>query len=230
MIKMKHSMPTPEELVRAFCSKEILGTASGGILGGNQSDAGKTARHLVGKQRAAVNDVMAGIDAAFAGYNPAFYDNARQQYVAAGMPGLSEKYQTAREQTQYGLANRGLQQSSTSEKMGDKLANQMSLAKMNLADQGQNYANSLQQQVENYRGQVVGQLQQAVNPAQASMSFLNQAARIPTPNASGAMTQAGGEFANQYLMANLYNNNPNIAGGQTQQQAPYISGEIGGGE
>lgn len=180
-----------------------IAALTGGVFG-NNAKPGKAAGKVRQQSEKAVQELMAGIDTAYAGYTPQFYQQAGDQYVAAQMPALSQEYKQARDQTQFGLANRGLERSSTGERLGDTLNRQFVNAKLGLADQGQAYSRALQQQVENYRNQQVGQLQTAINPSSAAIGFINQATQMPVPNASGAVTNSMGNFANQYLMANLY--------------------------
>lgn len=221
-------------LTRCYCGQhpsgggQALYTLTGG-LAGSAPKPGQTITNLQRKTQATALQQMSDIEKAFAGYTPAFYQKAQQDYVNAQMPQLSQQYQQARNQTQFGLANRGLQQSSAGERMGDTLANQFATAKMGIADQGQQYANTLQQQIENYRQQLTGQVQQAINPSQSAMSFLNAAAGIQAPNANQAIANSMGNFAQQYLMANLYSSDYPPSWSMPNQSAatPYGSGQAG---
>ena len=179
--------------------------------------AGKAAQGQQLFTQAAQQQQLTDINNQFAGYTPDFYKNAQQQYVQAQLPQLNQQYQQAQDQTKFGLANRGLQQSSAGEHLGDQLSGQFAVAQQGVADAGQQYSNQLQTQIENYRAQLQNQVMQGGNPGSTNMGTISSAANISMPSITGAATNAAGNFANQYLMANMASNNSNYfpsTGGQ----------------
>ena len=164
------------------------------------SDQGQIAQDAADTRSKQTRYAMGQVGQAFSGYTPAWYQDVADTYTKDAMPQLQEQYGSTRDQLGFKLANQGLDKSGAGQKLGTSLANELSKQKQNVVDQSQGAANSLQQQVENYRQQMVGQVEQAVDPAATAQSMLGSAANFQAP----AMSTANmfGDWSNMYLLAN----------------------------
>lgn len=174
----------------------------GGFCSCGGGGAGDSARQLATQQQKQVNQAMKQVDQAFAGYTPAFYDQQRQAYLNAALPQLGQQATQEEGQLGFKLANQGLLQSSAGQRLGDLLGQEITTQKQNVSDAATQASQNLQRQVENYRNQVVGQVQQAVDPTATAASALGAAATFAAPSAAPQLGNLFGNWAQQYLGAN----------------------------
>ena len=88
-------------------------------------DYSEPARALELSRQNAITTGSGSIEKAFAGFDPAFYNQRAQAYQDFAMPQLSEQYNTTRKQLGYGVANRGLFGSSVEQDKYSDLNRQM---------------------------------------------------------------------------------------------------------
>ena len=185
-----------------------------------------SAQQLSVAQSKALDQGMAGIDQAYAGYTPDFYEKYRKSIIKAGIPTINREFQKGQNQLGFALANQGLQKSGAGMRLGDTLAQELTDSKMALSDRALSQEQALQMQVANFRNQQVAQLQSAVAPTQVAMSGLGGALGVQPPSALAPIAADLQNFGSQYLKANLALQNPQIA--QPIGWAPSYPGGQGG--
>ncbi len=192
-------------------------------FGGGTPDYAGQAKKAERKRQARITSGMGAIDSAFVGYNPQFYKNRENAYVDFAMPQLAGQYRNTRNQIGFGLANRGLTQSSAAQSQWSNLARTTGEAKQGIAEAGRGQANELQRQVQTARNSLVSQLYQTADPAQAGRAAVDTAASFRTPSTFAPLANAFSGLLNQYYVGALLNNSK----GQGSFQVP--STEYGGG-
>jgi len=142
----------------------------------------------------------------FEGFQPSFYDKRAQDYTNYALPQLGEQYRTNRNALLYGLSNRGLlNDSSVATQARSGLERTVGQGRQAIADEAQNQAMNLRQQVENSRQQSIQQLYQSADPAQAFQSALNTTAQFHQPSAFAPISDMFSNLAKQYYTQRILN-------------------------
>lgn len=166
---------------------------------------GPGAKGISDQQVAQLNLGQNLIDQSFAGYNPEWYAKYRKAYTDAAMPQVAAQYTQAKKNLGFDLARKGQYKSGAGMGLGTALQQNLTSAQQGVADQAQNATNALQQQVENYRQQLYGQLTQSSAPLSTAQRVLDSASQFATPSLAPAIGNLFGSWANTYLAANLAN-------------------------
>ena len=151
---------------------------------------------------------MGGINAAFAGYTPEFYQQRAQDYTANYMPQLADQYQGIKGSMISGLADRGQLRSSYAQSSANALEKSINAARQNVVDESQNAARSLQSNVEQQRSNLVSQLNATADPSETARAALVTANQFSAPSTFKPIGDMFTQFANQWLLrqyANAYN-------------------------
>ncbi len=159
-----------------------------------------------------------GTDQTYTGFTPDFFNNAAQSYVNYALPQLAQQYKQASDTTTYGLANRGLLNSSVANQQRSDLDLTMGRQKLNIYDTGQQQSQALQKQVQDSKQQALNNLYQVGNPTQAIQSAIGQASQIQSPSIIQPISNAFQGLMNQYAISQLY---PTSGQGQMPQQYGY---------
>lgn len=160
------------------------------------------------QNQAALNQSLAGIDKAFMGFNEPFYNNVRNSYLQYQLPALQNQYQQAKDAMTYGLASRGLGQSSAAERAAAGLSSQQSAARSSLAGSATDAENAMRQQIAQEKAQLYGQAQNAQFPGQMVQQALTTAATTQAPSTFAPLGQMFGNIGTMWLankQANLAN-------------------------
>lgn len=181
-----------------------MGFAIGDLFSSSPDYAGQAANQEQQRQQA-ITQGTANIDKAFAGFNPAFYNQRAQSYINYAMPQLSQQYQTNKNQVGFGLANRGLIGGSSANKQYSDLNIANAQAQQGIVDAGITQAQQLQQQVEQQRNTLLGQLYQGADPGSAGSAATQTAASFSVPNTWQPLANQFQNFANQYYLSQLIN-------------------------
>lgn len=193
------------------------------IMGGGPDYAGQAVSQEQQRQQA-IQKGTDKINAAFAGFDPSFYQQRQQDYINYAMPQLSQQYRTNKNQVGFGLANRGLLGGSSATKQFSDLNVANAQAQQNIADQGITQAQQLQQQVENQRNTLLGQLYQSADPAGAGAAATQTAASFAVPNTWQPLANQFQNFANTYYLSQLINAYRPSGVGTTYGGAPTYGG------
>lgn len=141
----------------------------------------------------------------FEGFQPEFFAKRAQDYVNYALPQVADQYQQNRRALLYGLANRGLSESSVSTKSRSDLERTAGRARQNVADTGLAQADQLRRDIEAARQQSIQQLYQTADPAQASQAAISTAAGFRTPSTFAPVANMFSNLANQYYLNQLLN-------------------------
>jgi len=170
-------------------------------LGG--SDAADIARQQQQQQQQQYQLGLKQINAAYAPFNQDFYKQRQQAYVDYANPAYTQQYGQTRNQMLYGLANRGLLNSSAGQEQANALAIARNQAQQQIGNTAVQGAQQLQQTVEQQRAQLVGQLAATGDPTAAAQAAVSTAANFQAPSAFAPVGPLFQNFANTYL-ANQY--------------------------
>jgi len=156
----------------------------------------------------------------FEGFTEDFYKKRAQDYINYALPQLADQYRQARSSIGFGLANRGLQQSTVAGEASSRLEREAGRTRQGIADTGLEQANQLRRDVEASREQALAQLQQTADPAQGVRSAINSAMGFQRAPVFTPIANAFGNLAQQYVQSQLLNNSGLGAGlyGGGQQQ------------
>lgn len=144
-------------------------------------------------------------DQTFEGFQQPFFDQRAQDYVNFAMPQLSEQFRQTRDQTRFGLANRGLLGSSAGQTQFSNLARQMEQAKQGIQDTGRGQAQDLQRQILESKNALISQLYQSADPAQGMQQAIGTAASFRQPGVYAPLANQFSGLINQYYMNQLLN-------------------------
>lgn len=142
----------------------------------------------------------------FEGFQEPFYEQRAQDYVNFALPTLAEQYRSNRDSIGFGLANRGLGQSSVETKAMSELEREAGKGRQTIADAGLNQANQLRQGVEQARQQAVSQLYQSADPAQALQGAVRNAIGFQQQPVFAPISNMFTNLAQQYATQRLLNN------------------------
>lgn len=184
----------------------------------------------------AISQGMGAIETSFAGFNPQFYNQVRQNQLGSLMPQFAEQYQNTNKSMVFGLANRGLLDSSAARGQGNALGRQTSLGQIIVGNQAQQAANDMQRSVQSEKGNLVNQLIASQDPALAAQQAVGAAASIQAPSLLAPLGNMFQGWADTYLakrMANTYGGGGGFGGGQGgfssfRQQGPQARNYFGG--
>lgn len=181
------------------------------FMGHNTPDYAAQAQAAEDKRQAAINTGTADINKAFAGFTPQFYNKRANAYIDYAMPQLADQYRQTSNQVGFGLANKGLSESSTAQKQWSDLFRANTSAKQGIADSAIGQSNQLQQSVANSKAQLLGQLYQTADPASANASAVSTAASFQTPSVFTPLANQFSNIVNQYYLSSLLNQRPATA-------------------
>lgn len=129
----------------------------------------------------------------------------KQDYINYAMPQLADQYRNTQNAVEYGLGNRGLLGGSASAKAASDLNRQKTFATQTIADTGTSQAQSLQDQIEASRENLIQQLYQTANPAGGTQAAIANAARFQQPSAFAPIANMFGSLINQYATSRFFN-------------------------
>lgn len=167
------------------------------------SDDVPTEREIVNKQLRKGQLFNAPVERTFKGYQPEFYQAREKAYTDFALPQLADQYQSARDNTTFGLSNVGLSGSSVGEKARFKLEKAMNTGRQNVAEEGINQSNKLRDQVEQSRQQAIQQLYQTGDPTQALKTAINTSSTFERPGGFNQLANGFGDVMNQFYIQKL---------------------------
>ena len=158
------------------------------------------------QQQAALTQGGQNIQAAFSKFNPAFYQGVEDNYINQALPQEEQQYRQQGQNLNYQLNDRGLTRSSAAQNLNSSLQQQRAQNQEQLINQGQQAAQSLQQNVANEESQLYGQLQVSQNPTAIAQQSANLAAQTAAPSVFAPIGNMFSNWSNMYL-ANQASNN-----------------------
>ncbi len=164
---------------------------------GGSSDGGAAA--LEKARQARINTGETEIDKAFSGFDDSFYKQRAQDYVSYATPQVVKQYQNTRNNLAYALARNGLSKSGAAVKNNQALTDTENQNLSNIANEGQNEANTLRGNVASQKTNVVNQLISSADPTAARESAATATAGLSAPGAFQPIGNLFSDFSNTYL-------------------------------
>lgn len=165
------------------------------------------------QQQAWTNQAIGNINNAFAGFTPAFYNQAATNYTNYATPQLQQQFQTNKNQLVNNLADQGILNSSAAQQANNALSAAMTQGQQGIANAALGQQQQLQQQVAQQENALYQQAQTTTNPQQIGQQALTTAANINAPSTFTPIGNAFSNFANAYTAgrgASAYNNFANM--------------------
>ncbi len=175
------------------------------LASGGSPDYAGEAQKAEDKRQAAIRQGTRQVNQAFGGFNQDFYNKRRQAYIDYAMPQLSDQFTQTRNQVGFGLANKGLTQSSTAGKQWSDVFRQAQTSKQGIADAATAQSQDLAKQVELQRQNLLGQLYTTADPASASQQAISTAAGFQAPSTFAPLVNQFSGLLNQYYISQLLN-------------------------
>ena len=143
--------------------------------GGGGGDYAAQARADEAARQGRIREGMGRIDAAFQGFNDAFYKGRENAYTNYANPQLDQQFKTQQNNLAYNLARSGLTASSEASRNAAELQRQYNLGRSTIAGEARNQANQARQSVEQNRSELVSQLNATGDTQQAANASLSRA-------------------------------------------------------
>ena len=188
----------------------------------NSSAAANTLRRQEQEREARITDGGYAIEKAFKGFTPQFYQQAQQSAMQSLLPQLNDQFQAANRNVNYGMANRGLYDSSSASMLGGALRRALANQKAGVVAQAQGVGNDLRQQVSTQKTNLYNQLQASANPELAAQQAVQGASTINAPSSFAPLGNLFDTFANVY-QARALNSQPTINRGLIPQNT-FVKG------
>ncbi len=205
--------------------KDIIANAlTGGAYGGFKQLFGKkdpTPRERVNKELTRGQLFNAPEMKTFKGYQPEFCQARGKAYTDFALPPLAEQYQSARDNTLFGLSNVGLTGSTVDDKAKYKLEKAMNTGRQGIADESINQGNQLRNAIEQSRQQAIQQLYQTGDPTQALKTAINTSSIAERPSGFASLANGFGDVMNQFYIQKLLQGYQNPVGGQQTNQTYF---------
>jgi len=162
------------------------------------------------KTQADLAQGMSTIDQQFSQFGPDFYSKAAKDYENYATPQMMDQFRNTKNNLTYSLARNGLLNSGAAVQRDASLNKQLAANESNVANTGQDEANTLRQNVASQRNQLVSQVQAGAAPSQIATSASAATAGLRAPTALPPVGNMFSDWANSYLsnmQANTYNPN-----------------------
>lgn len=195
----------------------------GGIFGNKEKSPREVAQNEFQKRHLFIK----GNTGNFEGFQQPFYDERAKAYENYALPQLADQYRTNRDAINYGLSNRGLENSTVSGKAARDLERTTGQGKQQIADTGIAQANELKKEVEASRQSTISQLYQSADPSQGLQSAIANAANLRGPSVFAPLGDLFSNLARSYYVNQTLNNYRQGAGGYGNSNYG-LSGAISG--
>lgn len=166
----------------------------------------KSAKHAAAKAEAdekarqdRINQGLEAIDQKFGSFTDAWFNQRAREYFDAAMPTLNMEFARTKNNLAFGMAGRGLLNSSIYNQRRQSLDNEMLKQKRIVADTGIGQANDLRMKLEDARSRITSQLYQSADPAQATAAANRETANLSQPSPMGAIGNFFNDWSNIYM-------------------------------
>jgi hypothetical protein len=181
-------------------------------------------------RQARIKAGMSQIDQIFSAFNPGFYQKRYNDYMSYATPQIEKQAGDQHRDLIYALARTGNLDSSAAADKNAELQEAANQQRMNAANEGLNQENTLRDQVENTRGNVVAELNATGDDAAASNSALRAVQNINQPAGFSPLGNLFMDFANSVARIGSNANNSYsgfIGGGQPLFSTPGSARVVG---
>lgn len=207
-------------------TRRSLWNKESGCLGG--SNSGQQALQNTQQQQAAIASATGQINNAFAGFDPAFYNNYTTANVNQGLGQLSTQLQPVQNQLGFKLAGQGLQKSSAGQQLGQSLQQNIGQNEQNIVNNANSATNTLKQNVAQQQSNLINEANVANDPASISNQALGVASSYSAPSPVAPITGMFTDWANTYLGAQNKNTYGGTLGQSTYPSLGYSGTNSGG--
>jgi hypothetical protein len=166
---------------------------------GESSNIGSQATAQQQAQQQQLNTAVSGINKAFSGFTPAFYNNYQNQFLEAAGPQVGAQARSTGQQLDYSLADKGLTDSSSGEQLKSSLAQNVALQEQGVANQAQTASQALQQQIQGQQNTLISEAESATNPGAVAQQALGTASQFETPSTFAPLGPLFNQWGNTYL-------------------------------
>lgn len=208
----------------AYKGPNLNPTARQGVYEGPTAQDQKGLLGIYGQQLAVGGNLFGGVQSS-QGFNQDFYNKAQDAYLNFATPQLNRQLDQTNRSLQYKLGNQGIFGGSAAGDLQNKLGNELSTARIGLANNALGVSNTLRQNVNQQYNSLVGQLEASSNPGATTQQALQTASTFSQPSALPAVGQLFNNYANTYLASQNYNTY-NGLGGFNQQQSTLPSARV----
>lgn len=139
----------------------------------------------------------------FQGFQPEFFEQKYRDYLNYAMPQLGRQTNDATKSITYGLADRGIVNSSAGNKARGDLQYSTGQAQQQIADTGILQKQQLQKDIEAAKQQAIAQLYTTADPARATQGALAAASQFRGPSTFAPIGNMFGNLLNQYYTNQL---------------------------
>jgi hypothetical protein len=133
-------------------------------------------------QNQRTNAAVTGVQNAFSGFTPNFYQGIANAYQNYAYPQLQQQQRTATNNFGFQMADQGLQRSTQAQQGYQTIQDQANRAKTAVAQQGQQLVNQQKQQVAGQENNLISMAQAANNPGQMAIQAQATAAGLTAPS------------------------------------------------
>ena len=166
---------------------------------GTSSNIGSLQTAQQQAQQAQLQKSVGNIQTAFKGFDPAFYNNYQNQYLAAAGPQVGQQARQTGQQLDYSLADKGLTDSSSGQQLKSSLAQNVALQERGVANQAQTASQALQQQVQGQENTLISEAESAENPGAVAQQALSTASQFEAPSTFAPLGPLFNQWSNTYL-------------------------------
>lgn len=163
--------------------------------GGAAKKQAQQARADEDARKARIAAGMGQIDQTFSRFDQGFFDKRASDYVDYATPQLERQLKQTRDNLIFALSRTGNLKSSAAIDKNADLNYEADVARAGVANEGQNQANSLRNQVENARSGVTAELNATGDSSAAAAAALRNAANLSVPQGYSPLGNLFASFA-----------------------------------
>jgi len=182
-----------------------------GLFGDNtaKKEAARARQEEAARQQR-ITSGTAAIDKQFGTFGDAWYDTKAQEYSDLAIPQLNQEAARTQGNLTFGLAGRGLLNSSVRDQRQQSFENEVAKQRRIVADTGIGQANELRAKVEDARSRAMSQLYQSSDPAQATATATREASGLQKASPVGPTGSFFADWSGIYMNnAEARASNPN---------------------
>lgn len=157
-------------------------------------------------QRIKKGNLFTAENQTFEGYDDNFYQQRADAYTNYAMPELQKQYKNTFDSLMYGLANRGMLNSSVRNKAESDLNVASGQGAQQIADSARGQSQQLRNSMDQARQNAIQMLYQTADPSQALQSAISTSNAAAVPSQFTPLANMFSGIANQYYMGQVLNN------------------------
>lgn len=197
------------------------------------AEAEKARQAMLAEEAARKQNILTGnsnVDAAFSGFNDAWFGGAKDRYTGAYLPEVQDQYTKALDQLKAALTGRGMLESTAGANAMADLERKAADARAKIGNDAQSFVNGLRSSVESSRNNLYQQSAAAADPSAIARSATGEATTLANQGAA-TPTQPLGDLFSGFLSPFIQSASAsqNSAGGVTRPRLGLPTGSGGAG-